>query len=213
MLKIKNEKGELMIESMIIVTITVFLLLWILGVGFIYYQRSLVTTITNDAAAKVAATYNNVDSDIVMGYISSEDMAERPLYRNYNNSALKDANQTKAEAYIRYMVKRTNFLGTIADPENDIVVTMDLVMDSAVRKHIVVTTQCTFKTPFGEALELFGMDGKVTYEATGRADCTDIADYISTTDFAVRLAGGEIVRSKIIDCLNSLVKVFNNIFG
>ncbi len=211
--KIKSEKGELMIESMIIVTLTIFLLVWILAVGFIYYQRNLVTTITNDAAAKIAATYNNVDSDIVMGYISSEDMAERPLYRNFNNGALKDANETKAEAYVRYMIKRTNFLGTIADPENDIVVTMDLVMDSAVRKHVVVTTQCTFKTPFGEALELFGMDSKVTYEATGRADCTDIADYISTTDFAARLSGGKVVKSKVIDCLNSLVKVFNNIFG
>ena len=213
MFRSKNERGELMIESMIIVILTMFLLLWILAVGFIYYQRNLVTTITNDAAAKIAATYNNVDSDIVMGYISTEDMVERPLYRNFNNGALKDANETKAEAYVRYMIKRTNFLGTIADPENDIIVTMDLVMDSAVRKHIVVKTQCTFKTPFGEALELFGMDGDISYEATGRADCTDIADYISTTDFAARIAGGKVVKSKVLDCLNSLIKVFNKVFG
>ena len=213
MFRSKNERGELMIESMIIVILTMFLLLWILAVGFIYYQRNLVTTITNDAAAKIAATYNNVDSDIVMGYISTEDMVERPLYRNFNNGALKDANETKAEAYVRYMIKRTNFLGTIADPENDIIVTMDLVMDSAVRKHVVVKTQCAFRTPFGEALELFGMDGDISYEATGRADCTDIADYISTTDFAARLAGGKVVKSKVLDCLNSLIKVFNKVFG
>lgn len=209
----KNERGELMIESMIIVVLTIFLLLWILAVGFLYYQRNLVTVITNDAAAKIAATYKNVDSDIVMGYISAEDMGERPLYRNFQNGELKDANETKAEAYIRYMIKRTNFLGTIRDPENDIVVTMRLVNDSAVRKHVEVRTECTFKTPFGEALELFGMDADVTYAAVGRADCTDIADYIYTTDYVSTVLGGKLVKSKVVDCLNSLIKVFNNVFG
>lgn len=209
----KREKGELMIESMIIVILTMFLLLWILAVGFIYYQRNLVTTITNDAAAKIAATYNNVNSDIVMGYMSTENLVERPLYRNFSSGQLKDANETKVEAYVRYMIKRTNFLGTIGNPEDDIVVKMDLVMDSPVRKHVVVTTTCTFKTPFGEALELFGMDGTLTYQATGRADCTDVADYIATTDFAARVAGGKIVKSKVINCLNSLIKVFNKVFG
>lgn len=209
----RHEKGEIMIESMVIMVLTMFLLLWILGVGFLYYQRSLVTSITNDAAAKIAATYNNVDSDIVMGYISSEDLADRPLYRNFKNGDLVDANEAKAEAYVRYKIKQTNFMGTIKNPDQDIAVDLDLVMDSPVRKHVVVTTTCTFKTPFGEALEMFGMDGIVTYQAIGRADCTDIADYISTTDYISRLAGGGIVKSKVVDCLKSIIKVLNNIFG
>lgn len=35
----KNEKGEIMLEGMIVIIITLFILIWILAVGFIYYQR------------------------------------------------------------------------------------------------------------------------------------------------------------------------------
>ena len=97
-----------MLEGIIIVTLTVFLLLWILAVGFIYYQRYLVTAITNDAAAKIAATYYNPDSDIIMGYIEAEDLSDRDLYRCFSSGSLRDTNEEKADAYITYMLERIN---------------------------------------------------------------------------------------------------------
>lgn len=209
----KSEKGELMIESMIIVILTLFLLIWILAVGFIYYQKNLVTTIANDAAVKVAATYSDPSMDLIMGYTSVEDFSNRPLYRNYTTGKLKTANEKNAQAYVRYMLKRTNFLGTIEDLEADVDVKLRLVLDSPMRKHVEVTTTCTFQTPFGEVFSLFGMDREITYQSTGYADCTDLADYLATTDFAARLAGGKVVKSKVLDCLNSIIKLYNNIFG
>ena len=41
------------------------MLVWILGVGFIYYQKYVVRIATNDLAKKVAVTYDSPDSDIV----------------------------------------------------------------------------------------------------------------------------------------------------
>ena len=37
----KNEKGEIMLEGMIVIIITLFILIWILAVGFIYYQKKI----------------------------------------------------------------------------------------------------------------------------------------------------------------------------
>lgn len=202
----EHEKGEIMLEGMIITILTTFLLIWILAVGFIYYQSYLVTTITNDAAVKIAATYNNPDSDLIMGYISSEDLSERDLYRGFDNNALFRVNQNKVEAYVSYKLKQTNFAGTI----DKVDVKLELVKDSSVRKHVEVSTECTFNTPFGSALELFGMDEQTTYTAIGRADCTDFIDYISTVDFAAYQLGEVSKKSEIVKMVNSLIKIFNH---
>lgn len=202
----RREHGEVMIEGMIVMIITMLVLIWVLGVGFIYYQRYLVTAVTNDAAAKIAATYNNPDSDIIMGYIASENLTDRDLYRNYSNSALVDVNRSKAEAYVKYILEKTNFAGTVKDIRID----LQMVQDTAFRKHVEIRTECVFNTPFSEALNLFGMSGEVAYASTGRADCTDVIDYISTVDFASYQLSGNGVSGKILKMLNSLAKVFNH---
>lgn len=205
---VDKEKGEVMLEGMIVTLITTFLLVWVLGLGFVYYQRYLVTAITNDAAAKVAATYNNPDSDLIMGYISTENISERDLYRHFTKNNLYELNKAKATAYINYVLDKTNFAGTI----QSVNVEMELVNDSALRKHIEITSECTFNTPFGFALDFFGMDGTTTYSCSSRADSTDISDYITTVDFASYQLGGNGVNSDVLNMINSLIGIFNHVY-
>lgn len=204
----KEDKGEVMLEGMIVMIMTMFILIWILAIGFVYYQRYLVTAVTNDAAVKIAATFSNPGSDLIMGYIASENLSDRDLYRNSKNSRLRDINEKRAEAYVRYKLKGSSFSGVIGD--NDISVRLKLVEDSVFRKHVEVTTECTFHTPFGEALNLFGMRKDVSYQAVGRADYTDIIDYISTIDFAGYQLSGTAANSKIMKAVNNMVKLYND---
>ena len=143
-----------------------------------------------------------------MGYISSSDAAKRDLYRNFRGNSLFNTNQSKAESYIEKKLMQTNFAGTI----DSVDVTMSVIQDSPMRKHIEIKAKCTFNTPFGVALELFGMNGKITYETTGRADCTDIIDYISTGDFISYQISSTENSSKIVKMINSLIKVFNHFY-
>ena len=83
----KNENGEVMLEGMLVMIITMFMLIWILAVGFIYYQRYITNIVVNDAAVKIASTYNNPTSDIVMGYVTTEELQNRDLYRNFSFSS------------------------------------------------------------------------------------------------------------------------------
>lgn len=107
----KNEKGEIMLEGMIVIIITLFILIWILAVGFIYYQRYITNIVANDTAVKIASTYNNPTSDIVMGYVTTEELQSRDLYRGFTaESKLKDINEERAKAYVKYMLdKEHNF--------------------------------------------------------------------------------------------------------
>lgn len=207
----RQDSGEVMLEGMIVMIMTMLLLIWILAVGFLHYQRYTLTIVTNDAAAKIAATYQNPGSDLIMGYVSMEDFSERDLFRwaGINKyTGLRAVNEEKAEAYIRYILEHTNFTGTIADVK----VELKLLPDSPLRRHVEIRTECTFNTPFGEALEFFGMDGKVTYTACGRAECSDMLDYCSTVDFVTNQLKASALDSKCINFINSLIKLFNHVF-
>lgn len=207
-----------MIEGMIVMVITMFILIWLLGLGFLYYQRYVTTIITNDAAVKIASTYNNPTSDIIMGYVTTKDLSNRDLYRNFSSgsssSKLCEENEGRAESYVKYILDKANFTGVV----KDVKVSLKLVSDSAVRKHIELTTTCEYNTPFGEIFEMFGMDRTAKYQVTASADYTDIADYISTVDFIKSLSDGTFTEGmgfvdSLIKMLNKFVGVYNHIYS
>lgn len=206
----ESEKGEIMIESMIVVIITMLVLVWLMGLGFLYYQRYLAVVAVNDAAVKVAASFNNPTSDIVMGYTETKHLVNRDLYRGFTSSSLKERNEVRAQAYIRYQLDKLNFAGTVGD----VTVKLDLINDSLVRQHVQLTAQCEFETPFGIGLEVFGMDATRYYTITACADRTDPADYFSTVGFirgisTGRLISGGKIADSLLAFLGSIVSVYN----
>ena len=204
----KKEKGEVMLESLIIMTLTLFILIWLLGLGFMHYQRYLLTVVTNDAAAKVAATYNNPTSDLVLGYMAAEDITSRDLYRSFSASNLVGVSQQKAENYIVYMLDRTNFMGTIDHVE----VNVKFVQDTIYRRHIQVDSVCTFRNPFGNIMSMFGMSDTMKCAATGRADCTDVIDYVNTVDVVANATSLDWTSSKLVKMVNGILEVSNHIY-
>lgn len=206
-----SERGEIMIEGMIVMVITMFILVWILGLGFLYYQRYVTTIVTNDAAVKIASTYNNPTSDIIMGYVTSDDISNRDLYRGFSigssTSDLYTINEDRAQSYVKYILDTANFAGTVKDVD----VNLELVSDSVVRRHVELTTVCEYNTPFGEIFEMFGMGLTAKYSVTACADYTDMADYISTVNFTDALSDGSFTSGT--GFLNSLIKMLNSLIG
>jgi hypothetical protein len=207
----KNEKAEIMLEGMIVIIITLFILIWILAVGFIYYQRYITNIVANDTAVKIASTYNNPTSDIVMGYVTTEELQSRDLYRGFTaESKLKDINEERAKAYVKYMLDNTNFNGVV----KNIDVQMELVEDSIFRKHIKITINCTYNTPFGDALNYFGMDTNSKYCVSASAECVDYAEYMSVINGEAILNSGEYTKNSgfvnsVVKVLNSFIKLYN----
>lgn len=194
----KCESGEIMLEGIIVVTVVMFVLVWLLGVGFIYYQRYVVTTIVNDSALKISDTYSYPMKDIVIGYAEPQELTSRDLYRGVLSDILESKNTNKVENYINYRLEKTNFAGTIKDTN----ITFDLISDSALRRHVEVSVVCEFNTPFGFALEFFGGDRTFSYRTVGRADCTDKMEYISTVDYCGRLSHFTDVKANTIGLIN-----------
>lgn len=197
-----------MVESTFVVTMTLALLIWLLGIGFLYYQRYTAVVAVNDAAVKVAHSYGNPDSDIVTGYTTTEFLRTRKRYRSFIQEDIRLDNEERATQYIRYRLRKTNLRKTVGE----VTAHLECVPDSIYRSHVELTAVCQLKTPFGIGLEAFGMQGVRTYTLTASADCTDMADYISSVTFSNALASGDLVSlgsfgDAIVELINTLFDV------
>ena len=79
--RITNEKGEVMIESLIVYLVTFTLLFLILALLMVSYQRFTVKSVAADVAVKVAQNIRYVGSDAVDiedGTLSVMRSSERP---------------------------------------------------------------------------------------------------------------------------------------
>jgi len=224
--RFKKESGEVMIESTIAMVIVMLMLVWILGVAFIYYQKYTVRIATNEVAVKIANTYDSPSTDPITAYVSKDDIKSKPLYSGFSVSPVMGAinqvqnamgrhklpqtNQLRADNYATYIINKANVLGTV----KDVNVTVDYQSDGIGRGHIKVTTECDFKTPFGEGLEVFGMSGRTKYRVTSYADATSISEYASAVLTANAFTNGSIISAgglidKVIGMVESFVKAFN----
>lgn len=202
--KRNKESGEVMMEGMIVTVFTLLMLVWILGMFFLYYQKYTVRIATNDVAKKIAATYDAPSTDVIMGYITTDEITGRPLYFS---DSLDDANDGRANSYVKYIMDRTNFNGAV----KEVKVVIDPKSDIMGRSHIKVTTECTFKTPFGEGLEWLGMSGERVYRVTSYADSTSLSDYTSTVILAKSFTSGAVIKAPGI--VGSVVKMINSFMG
>lgn len=221
--RFKKESGEVMLESTIAMVIVMLMLVWILGVAFIYYQKYNVRIATNDVAVKIANTYNSPTSDPITAYVSKKEIVGKELYSGFsvspvmtginniknaaNKSKLPQTNQLRAENYTTYIVKKANLLGTV----KDVNVTVDFQSDGLGRSHIKVITECKFRTPFSEGLKIFGMSGNITYRVSSYADSTNIAEYSSAVLTANAFTNGSIIGGG--DFVSSVIGTIESIIG
>lgn len=200
-----------MLEGYIILVLTTLMLFWILAIGFRYYEHYLFEIFVNDATAKIASTYNNPSSDILMGYVNADSFADRDLYRLALDSELLEVNEGRAKGYLEYYIDLLSF-GQMEIMDVD----LQLVSDSFVRKHVELTVKVNAKSPFMNILSMMSSTEDATqWKAVSRADCTDIIDYFSTTEFVSRALNLNFLNDNknlknITSLIKTLVKCFNH---
>ena len=95
-----NESGEVMLEGLIVYTITVFLLFFLLAIFSVLFQAWNVQTIANETAAKAAATYKLADSDLADPYVSVDQITGISRFRYwFGDDSLEREAETKSFEY------------------------------------------------------------------------------------------------------------------
>lgn len=207
--KWKEEQGEVMIESLLVMIPTLFVMVFLIGLGFLLYQQWNIQYAADEIASKVAGGYTYTDRELSSGTITWDHMKNRALYRYlFLGEEYEAAAERQGKKYGKNLLHHTDF----AKPTGAETVTVKTVHDSLARRHVEVTVEGTYKIPFGEGLELFGLSGSRNYKATSVAECVDLLEYngtiMYTKNFFNLVTDGS---SKIVGMLDSWLKVFKTL--
>lgn len=167
-----ESSGEVMLESTIIITMTLFIMIAMISLGFLFYQQAMLTTVATEAATEIASNYK---------LSSQNDDGDIKLYRTtFALNKMEAACQQQAKEFVENRIPLTT-LGM------DTQVTVDnceVVMDNIGRLHTEVTISMKCDFLFSGALKYFDIiDDTPTFSATGRAECLDITAYAGHIQF------------------------------
>lgn len=208
---VENERGEVMLEALIVYSITTFLLFLILALFSIMYQSWNVQIIANETATRVAQTYRLEQADIITGYATEEEIANIGLYRYIfgHDEDILNAQTSKLSLYANERLLKTTYTRRVTEPQINVTVETDALA----RRHIKVNIWGAYTVPFGEALAFFGFDSIASYNVTVYAECVDLLDYVSTVDYTDNLTSLGWLGSEVIGAMDKLLNLINHIIN
>ncbi len=198
-----NEKGNVIIEASIVMTIVVVMVAVLINLGIMLYNRNLMDSVATEAAINVANVYSSTYRDPLYGYMDDSEFYKTELYRYVSNfvfSSQDDSAQRKATWFTLYSLKKRS-LSEIESPKVEVKVVRK--QGTIIQHQIIVRIEAKYEMPL---TAIWGGDNKTSYVAEGRADCLDLLDYFNTVGTVK-----ETVLSKLDKFLDHFIK-FINIF-
>lgn len=175
-MKNRRENGELVVEASLIVTLVVIFITILLYIGVVMYQQTLVYIMANQTASNLASVYSNTIKDPFTGYIDPDKVYQSVTYSNMKTDAYIDVIEQKTNIFAKYRLKSSRILST---GNSSVDVHLIQKPNELLKGQIIVTIRDKYDLPL---VGIFGTDGLVEFEATGRADCVDYLEYLMGID-------------------------------
>ena len=174
-----ESSGEVMLESTIVMLITLMLIIAMISLGFLFYQRAMLSYVANDIASEIAASYKEVK--VQTDDNGNQDAANQLMYRSsFRISSIARAKKEIAEEMLKEKLPLVS-LGVGNDAE---IADFNAVTDNIGRMHVEVTAKAKCNILFGEALVYFGiLDDMPEFTAVGSAQCLDLTAYAGYVNF------------------------------
>ena len=208
--RISDENGTIMIESTYCMLAAMIVFIFIVGLGFIYYQHVMFVIACNQVAEEVVQTYKlkNVthNVEVTQADVTNENMG---FYR-YLWGTIQSSSQDHLEVLANERLSQTSFA---LDGGN---ATVEIVphIDDIGRRHYAVTFTKPYKFLFsglfsGKVFKALHIDNTMT--TTVYVEGTDISHITNTVDFTLY---GMRVLNKIeaIGIITSFCSLFNRIW-
>ena len=173
--RIKDESGNTFIEASFIMTISLIVLLLLILFGFIFYQESLLQTVADDTARRIASTYTYEKKDPVTGYITTANLRDQGLvdsmYYLTGERFGKDIKEEKeGKALAKALLNRKRLRACQSFDYSIDVRNSDAVL---FQKEVVVTLEEKYSIPFLKMLGVNNPTGTITRKYSSKALCFD----------------------------------------
>ena len=140
-----------MLEAVFCIIVTLFVVMFLLGIGFVLYQHTVVSIVNNEVAEEISHTYklvnvgdsSNVSSKDVMASNGSDGIIKYRYY--FSGNVFKN----KAEELAKQIYNERIGYTSLASREDSIIVDVKMVKDDVGRRHYVVTSRQKYGFLFG----------------------------------------------------------------
>lgn len=203
-MKIKNERGELMLEAAYCILVCIIVLMLLLSLGFFLYQKTMFHIAANEIAEEVVQTYKlkNVSDS---SEIKASDISGIGKYRYLLFSdSFQRKNEEKAKKLVETRVPQTS----LAKSEGTFEVSVETVIDDIGRRHFEVNVSKRYSFLMGDLLGFLGQQGEQTLETTVYVESVDVLSYVNTvkfTKYGFKKVGSNVGVLKIVDSAISLL--------
>ncbi len=205
---IKDENGEVMLESTLVMMFTMFVLIAMISVGFLFYQQAMVNTVAADIANDIASSYKLTNQDMGSNDVTANSLNDVKLYRtSIAMTNMKAMHKDRAEEYLPERTKISS-LGII--DKEPVLENFDITVDNVGRMHIDVSISMECDILFSGALKGLGLiDSMPKFSASGRAECLDITAYASHVQF-LDYVGNKMEGTNADAAITSIIGIFND---
>lgn len=179
--KIQDQRGEVMLESAIVLVPVLILLMALLSISFMFYQQSVINSVANEIAADVAKNYKFTELDMGSNSVTLGDVNNTNMFRmSFGKNKAETAHEDRAEDYILWRAPLTS-LGLhphSADVECE-------VKSSGIgRAYVKVTVSQKSDFFLSGVLDMTGIaDEDTLFTSTAYAECLDFMSYTSMVNF------------------------------
>lgn len=188
-LDIKEERGEVMLEASIIMVPVLLILMALLSISFLFYQKAMITTLATETAADIAQNYKfNKEVSVGNKVVTENNVKAEKMYRMsfQQKGAVQKVLKDKANEYVASeLVSRS--LGIDSETPS---VECKITSTAIGRAFVEVTV--SHKTDFflSDILDFLGIaDKKATFTTVAYAECFDYTAYASMINFTEYASG------------------------
>lgn len=208
---LKSEKGEVMLEGIIVYVVFFLLFFTMLGFMNVVYQHWNMQIVAEDVATKIAHSYKSADADLNVGTANygKEDLSIYRYVLPGSKRQMTDRALDRGTEYALNRLSKTTFAMTTSTPT----VSVAVIHDTVASRHIEVTIENNYSIPFLDFLQEVGFGNLGHIEVTASAECVDMLDFINTVDFIKSVSAlNELGGSKVVSAINKVWKAISTIF-
>lgn len=178
-------RGEATVEATLVFSMVVMAFVILISFAFLLYQKSVTRTLANEVAAQIGDIYPYLEVDPMTGEITKEAIENSASFLPLNLYR----HMVRADEYAHAGEERAATYGGSRLDRMSILDPVDSQWEAKVhaegfgRRYIEVTLKNRYRVPANGVVQYFGLPEEVTFEATGRAECVDVIDYINLVGY------------------------------
>lgn len=194
-----------MIEAIYVVVIAVMMIFFLINVGFLYYNRMVVTAVADEAAASIANQYGHTGREPFFAYVESGAFRGMDPYRHLWRDKLETSVVSKGKWYASYLLSELEWTKEERADFDDVTVVFgknDMGMDT-----VSVTIDTSYPVLSFEPMSFFGLETEYQVKATGVAVCYDPIYQMNATAFVSEFEKNAMGTIPVVKDINGFIEV------